>query len=105
VEPGSVATPIWDKGRGTAESIRGRFTPQEDELYGEKLARMGEVASEVGARGVQPEKVAEVIGHALTADRPKTRYLVGTDARAMVLVRRLLPDRLTDRLVARLTGL
>ena len=105
VEPGSVATPIWEKGRGTAESIRDGFTPEEDELYGEKVARMGEVATEVGARGVPPEKVAEVIAHALTANRPKTRYLVGTDAKAMVLIRRLLPDRVTDRLVARVTGL
>jgi hypothetical protein len=100
-----VATPIWEKGRGTAQSIRQGFTPEEEALYGEQVARMGEVAMQVGARGVAPEKVAEVIGHAMTARRPKTRYLVGTDTRAMVLVRRLLPDRITDRLVARATGL
>lgn len=105
VEPGSVATPIWDKGKGTAEAMRARFTAEEDALYGEKVTRMGEVASEAGARGVPPEKVAAVIGQALTAGRPKSRYLVGADARAMVLMRRLLPDRLTDRLVARATGL
>jgi hypothetical protein len=52
---------------------------------------MAEVVREVGARGVPPEKVAKVIAHALTARRPRTRYLVGADARAMVLLRRLLP--------------
>jgi NAD(P)-dependent dehydrogenase (short-subunit alcohol dehydrogenase family) len=105
VEPGSVSTPIWEKGRGTAEAIRERFTPEDDALYGEKVSRIGEVATEVGARGVPPEKVAAVIGQALTAKRPKTRYLVGADARVMVLMRRLLPDRLGDRLVSRATGL
>jgi NAD(P)-dependent dehydrogenase (short-subunit alcohol dehydrogenase family) len=105
VEPGSVATPIWEKGRGTAESIRRGFTTDGEGLYGEKMARTGEVAKQLDARGVPPEKVAEVIAHALTASRPKTRYLVGIDARAIVLIRRLLPDRLTERLVARVTGL
>jgi NAD(P)-dependent dehydrogenase (short-subunit alcohol dehydrogenase family) len=105
VEPGSVATPIWEKGKGTAESIRGRLTSEQEALYGEKVSRMAEVVGEVGARGVAPEKIASVIAHALTARRPRTRYLVGADARAMVLLRRILPDRLGDRIVARATGL
>jgi NAD(P)-dependent dehydrogenase (short-subunit alcohol dehydrogenase family) len=105
VEPGSVATPIWEKGKGTAEAIRGRLTSEQEALYGEKVARMAEVVEEVGARGVAPEKIASVIAKALTAGRPRTRYLVGADARAMVLLRRLLPDRLGDRIVARVTGL
>jgi NAD(P)-dependent dehydrogenase (short-subunit alcohol dehydrogenase family) len=105
VEPGSVATPIWEKGRGTAEAVHDRLTPEDEALYGEKVARMAEVVEEVGARGVPPEKIAIVIAHALTARRPKTRYLVGADARAMVLMRRIVPDRIADRIVARATGL
>jgi hypothetical protein len=66
---------------------------------------MGKVLEKVGARGVPPEKVAEAIGHALTAKRPKTRYLVGSDARMTLLMRRLLPDRVRDRIVARVAGL
>jgi len=105
VEPGSVATPIWEKGKGTAESIQGRLTPEERTLYGEKVARMAAIAERTGARGVQPEKVASAIAHALTARRPRTRYLVGADARAMALLGRIVPDRIRDRLVARATGL
>jgi hypothetical protein len=66
---------------------------------------MGAVLQKIGARGVPPEKVAEAIGHALTAKRPKTRYLVGNDARMTLLMRRLVPDRIRDRLVARAAGL
>jgi NAD(P)-dependent dehydrogenase (short-subunit alcohol dehydrogenase family) len=105
VEPGSVATPIWDKGKGSAEAIQDRLTPEHERLYGDKVARMTRVLEKVGARGVPPEKVAEAVAHALTAERPKTRYLVGTDARVTLLMRRLLPDRVRDRLVARATGL
>jgi hypothetical protein len=48
--------------------------------------------------------VAEVIGTALTADRPRTRYLVGTDAKVQARMARLLPDRVMDRLIGRAFG-
>jgi hypothetical protein len=42
---------------------------------------------------------------ALTARAPRTRYVVGGDARAMVAVRRLLPDRWRDQLIVRYAGI
>jgi len=105
VEPGSVATPIWEKGRATAEAVRGNLSAEGQELYGESLARAEKRLGQTAERGVPPEKVAKVVAHALTAKRPRTRYLVGADARAMATLKKLLPDRLHDRLVARATGL
>jgi NAD(P)-dependent dehydrogenase (short-subunit alcohol dehydrogenase family) len=46
-----------------------------------------------------PEAVADAIVHAATAPRPRTRYPVGGSARALLFMRRLLPDRLFDALV------
>jgi NAD(P)-dependent dehydrogenase (short-subunit alcohol dehydrogenase family) len=46
-----------------------------------------------------PEAVAAAIVHAATAVRPRTRYPVGGSARALLLLRRLLPDRLFDGLI------
>jgi NAD(P)-dependent dehydrogenase (short-subunit alcohol dehydrogenase family) len=105
VEPGSVATPIWEKGRATAKAVRGNLTAEGQELYGEPLARAEQTLGQTAERGAPPEKVAKVVAHALTARRPRTRYPVGADARAMATLKRLLPDRLRDRLVARATGL
>jgi len=50
------------------------------------------------------EQVAETVGHALLSKNPKTRYLVGWDARFGALLARLLPDKLLDRLIARQRG-
>jgi NAD(P)-dependent dehydrogenase (short-subunit alcohol dehydrogenase family) len=105
VEPGSVATPIWAKGKESADAIQDRLTPEDERLYGDKVARMGKVLEKVGARGVPPEKVADAVARALTDKRPKTRYLVGGDARMTLLMRRVLPDRIRDRIVARAAGL
>jgi hypothetical protein len=45
------------------------------------------------------------VQHALTAGRPRTRYLVGADARGQALLKRLVPDRVMDRIIARAMGL
>lgn len=49
----------------------------------------------------RPSGVAKAIHHALTARRPKTRYRVGRDARAMIALRAMLPDRAFDAAVYR----
>jgi NAD(P)-dependent dehydrogenase (short-subunit alcohol dehydrogenase family) len=104
IEPGSIATEIWDKGEDTAARLRAGLDPDAERLYGRALDRFAELGKEAGAQGIPPQKVAEAIAHALTAARPRTRYLVGRDARIRAVVARL-PDRLRDRLVARVTGL
>jgi hypothetical protein len=45
--------------------------------------------------------VAEVIDTALTASKPKTRYLVGRDAKLRAAIAKRVPDRVMDSLIAR----
>ncbi|MHB8533655.1 MAG: SDR family oxidoreductase [Solirubrobacteraceae bacterium] len=102
VEPGSVATPIWDKGQAQADELT---LPEElREVYGHAIPALEKALRDTGRRGVPPEKVAQVIEGALTAQRMRTRYLVGIDARAMLAAKRLLPDRLFDRFAKRALG-
>ncbi len=37
--------------------------------------------------------------HAITATTPHTRYLIGSDAKALALIASLLPDRMLDRFI------
>lgn len=105
VEPGSIATPIWERGMEEADVIEARAGDGHADLYGKSIAAYREVAMKTAARGIPPEKVAIKIEHALSARRPRTRYLVGADARGQALAIRLLPDRLVDRLISRATGM
>jgi NAD(P)-dependent dehydrogenase (short-subunit alcohol dehydrogenase family) len=102
IEPGSVATPIWDKSR--AEADRLSIPPELTAEYGHVPAAMDKTLSETARRGVPPEQVAETIERALTAPRMRARYVVGRDARAMLIARRLLPDLVFDRVVKRALG-
>jgi NAD(P)-dependent dehydrogenase (short-subunit alcohol dehydrogenase family) len=103
VEPGSVATPIWDKGRAEADRIR--IPPELEAPYGKVPAAMDKVLVETARRGVPPEQVAATIERALSTRRMRARYLVGRDARAMVALRRMLPDRVWDRFIRRQLGI
>ena len=50
-----------------------------------------------------PEVVARTIVRAVTARRPKTRYATGGGARTILFLRKILPDRMFDRLIWRVT--
>jgi NAD(P)-dependent dehydrogenase (short-subunit alcohol dehydrogenase family) len=102
IEPGSVATPIWDKGRAEAELVS--VPPELQAQYGHVPAAMDRVLEQTARRGIPPDEVAETIERALTARRMRARYLVGRDAKAMVLLRRMLPDRTFDRVARRALG-
>ncbi len=94
IEPASVATPIWTKGTS-------RELPAEAEaLYGEGVRAMKAKVENVASQGISSDVVAKVIHHALTARRPRTRYLVGRMAYVRALIQKL-PDRLRDRLLLR----
>ena len=51
-------------------------------------------------RGIPPDAVAKAIEHALASPRPKTRYIVGVDARLQAALATWMPDRVTDGLIA-----
>jgi NAD(P)-dependent dehydrogenase (short-subunit alcohol dehydrogenase family) len=101
IEPGAVATPIWEKGGEEAAKLRAQATPDQLEAYGPVLDRFERLFIEAGKGGVPPDDVAGMVEHALTAEKPKTRYLVGRDAKLRATIRRYLPDRFLDRQIAR----
>jgi NAD(P)-dependent dehydrogenase (short-subunit alcohol dehydrogenase family) len=105
IEPGSIDTPIWERGESVADELAARAPAAQKELYGEKIESFRGAVRRTAERGIPPAKVADAIHHALTARRPRTRYLVGADARGQALLARLLPDRVMDRVVARAMGI
>ncbi len=102
IEPGSVATPIWGKSRAEAGQVS--IPPELQKEYGHVPAAFEKALHQTEQRGVPPELVASTIERALTARTPRTRYLVGRDARAMVLGKALLPDRVFDWILRRALG-
>jgi NAD(P)-dependent dehydrogenase (short-subunit alcohol dehydrogenase family) len=105
VEPGAVATPIWEKGRASAEQATASMPAEALKLYSAGIAAISKFISLGERTGVPPLEVAKAVEHALTASRPKTRYVVGRDAKMRLILTRLLPTRVMDRVVVRAMGL
>jgi NAD(P)-dependent dehydrogenase (short-subunit alcohol dehydrogenase family) len=101
VEPGSIATNIWERGDEIADEVRRKLPAEAEENYGQTLDDYQELLQRTAERGIEPVKVAKVIEHALTSSRPRTRYLVGTDARVQARVAKVLPDGVMDALIDR----
>jgi NAD(P)-dependent dehydrogenase (short-subunit alcohol dehydrogenase family) len=102
IEPGGVKTPIWQKSRGSAEEMLADAPPEAEQLYGTLITAVRANTERIERdSGIEPREVAEVIGTALTADRPKARYLVGKDAKLRARMAAVLPDRVMDRLILR----
>lgn len=104
IEPGAVKTAIWVKGRATLEERRATLPAAATALYGGAIEAVRRVTERVERTAVSPDRVARAVEHALTARHPRTRYLVGVDARVQATVRRL-PAPVRDALLVRAMGL
>jgi NAD(P)-dependent dehydrogenase (short-subunit alcohol dehydrogenase family) len=105
VEPGAVVTPIWEKGRASAQRAAASMPAEAMQLYGAGIAAINKFISQAESSGVPPIEVARAVEHALTAPRPRTRSVVGRDAKMRLVLTRLLPTRVMDRLVVRAMGI
>lgn len=97
VEPGPLATPIWSKAARTLDALPPSFRYD---------VRLDELRARVERRGKDsagPDAGVELILRALTGSHPRTRYANGVIATVLPTVRRLLPDRLFDRVALRTT--
>jgi NAD(P)-dependent dehydrogenase (short-subunit alcohol dehydrogenase family) len=98
IEPGAVVSAIWHKTFRELERLRQNSDPARYALYEGLLARVSQETARSMRQAVPASAVAKAVEHALTAARPKTRYLVGRDAWFWLLLN-MLPDRLRDRLI------
>jgi NAD(P)-dependent dehydrogenase (short-subunit alcohol dehydrogenase family) len=97
IEPGAIATPIWERTLAATT-----VTDEMRQRYGPLIDTVTSMAREAPETGLPPEEVATAILHALTARRPKTRYLIGREARISATLAQALPGATMDKLLARL---
>lgn len=98
VQPGAIDTPIWRRSFERAMENLGGVPRERKELYATTLEKLERRQGRGPSHAIPAERVARVIARALTARRPKTRYLVGREAWLAAAVAPL-PDRLRDRIL------
>ena len=105
IEPGAIQTPIWEKSKAENEAMLARMPTECQALYGSAIALLRKEADKAARRASPVRVVAECVVHAITARRPKTRYLCGSGARLGWVLAHWVPDTWRDRLIRIATGL
>jgi NAD(P)-dependent dehydrogenase (short-subunit alcohol dehydrogenase family) len=104
IEPGSIDTDLWRGAEAQFDAGVAAMTDEHRRLYSGLLAGARRMVRTTAKRAAPVDKVAAAVVDAVTAARPRTRYVVGADARGQLLLKAALPDRAYDALVARVTG-
>ncbi len=97
IEAPAVNTPIWRKGAQTRERVLAALGSDARPHYYPALENLLHFVKSQEGAGMPAERVAGAIVHALTAPRPKARYVLGSAHGMNVLA--LLPLRLRDRVL------
>jgi NAD(P)-dependent dehydrogenase (short-subunit alcohol dehydrogenase family) len=100
VEPGVIETEWGGIAAAKLRKVSG------DTAYAHQAKEMADRmdSEEESGKKSPPSVIADVIGKAVTAGRPKTRYVAGYGARPLIMLRRVLPDRAFDMVIRRGTG-
>jgi NAD(P)-dependent dehydrogenase (short-subunit alcohol dehydrogenase family) len=100
VQPGLITSEFSSRTAAEIDAVTGDRDAYAQFNAAVSDASTGVYQSRLATRlGGPPQAVAEVIGKALAADRPKTRYKVTPSARAFMALHSLVPDRVWDRIM------
>ncbi len=77
VEPAQTDTDMWRTADTMVEELEAALTPEHRELYAKHIAGFKKMIPVSQKMAVPTEKVAAVVEEALTARRPRARYIVG----------------------------
>jgi NAD(P)-dependent dehydrogenase (short-subunit alcohol dehydrogenase family) len=102
VEPGSMSTEIWGKGREHLRKTIAGLSAEQRDVYGDALEAFDERLASADEQGEDPAEVAGVIHEALSSDSPEERYLVGKGAGTAVFLESVLPSSIFDRVKEKL---
>ncbi|MCS7085117.1 MAG: SDR family NAD(P)-dependent oxidoreductase, partial [Bacteroidia bacterium] len=104
IQPGQIRTPIWQKSLQRAQKNLEKLPEEGRKLYGKMIDSAIGSVDKIEKHALPVGPVAEAVYHALTARKPKTRYLVAKNAGVVRLMTHL-PDRVRDTLIFRWVGL
>ncbi|TMK99192.1 MAG: SDR family NAD(P)-dependent oxidoreductase [Actinobacteria bacterium] len=104
VEPAMTDTDMWRKAPEQQSSTEEAMAAHHRELYGKHLDALRRTIPRMQRMAKPAEGVAATIERALTASRPKARYVVGLNAKVQAAAMALLPQRMKDAALAIATG-
>ncbi len=104
VEPAQTDTDMWRTADDMVEQTTAALTPAQLDLYARHIAGMKKMIPVSQKLAVPAGKVSAVVEEALTARRPRARYVVGAGPKLQVALMTNLPAWARDRVLRRVSG-
>ena len=105
VEPGAIATPIWEKSFADADRLANTIPSQTMALYEPDLTAVRKNLAKIANQAEPVDIVVRAVVHALTAPNPKTRYFLHYGNRFLFRGFKLVPDVIRDWIIRRVMRL
>ena len=103
VEPGPIRTDMWGQVLVEHDRMVAELTEEHRALYASHLAGTRRLLGRMQKMAADPKKVVNAVDHALTASRPKSRYLLDVASRVQKTVVSLTPTAINDAILAAAT--
>ncbi len=104
VQPAQTDTDMWRTADTKVLEAETALSPGHRALYAQHIAGMKKSVPVSQRLAVPAEKVAAVVEEALTARKPRPRYVVGLGPRVQVALVTRLPTRVRDAVLRRVSG-
>jgi NAD(P)-dependent dehydrogenase (short-subunit alcohol dehydrogenase family) len=104
VEPAQTDTDMWRTADDMVEQAEAALTAEQRDLYARHIAGMKKMIPVSQRMAVPAEKVSAVVAQALTARRPRARYVVGAGNKLQVALMTNLPTSVRDVVLRRVAG-
>ncbi len=100
VEPGVIKTRMLSDQLEGARKLAADIPASHQSLYGELYRKYAGLVAKGSEQGITVSECAAQIEKVLHAAKPKARYQIGKDSKAVCLMARILPDRMLDGVFA-----
>jgi NAD(P)-dependent dehydrogenase (short-subunit alcohol dehydrogenase family) len=104
VEPAQTDTDMWQTADTMVEQTEAAMTPEHRALYARHIAGFKKRVPLSQRMAVDPAKVSRIVEEALTARRPRARYVVGAGPKVQVALMTNLPSAVRDRVLRAVAG-
>jgi len=105
IAPGSISTPMLNRSPDQLGGLAAALPKDLQPVYGDAIRAFAKTVASAHGFATSPAKASRTILRAVRAPRPRSRYLIGTDAKLSAFLKRNLPDRWMDAIIFRLFGL
>ena len=104
VEPAQTDTDMWRTADTMVEDLEASLSPEHRRLYAKHIAGFKRMIPVSQKLAVPTEKVSAVVLEALTAKRPRPRYIVGLGPKAQVALMGVMPTKVRDIVLRKVSG-